>query len=71
MSIRDLSYCCVRMIGEQNSTDSDRLKGKTKEVAGRVQKRAGMATGDAGMEARSEAREQEGKAQDLFSISSI
>lgn len=39
------------------------VKGKLKEVGGEAQERTGRATGDADMEARGHAKEQEGKVQ--------
>lgn len=49
-----------------NTGDQDKLEGKVKEVSGRVQQAAGDLTDDAGLKARGEKTEAEGKGQGIL-----
>jgi uncharacterized protein YjbJ (UPF0337 family) len=46
--------------------DEDRIKGKTKDVAGRVQRQVGEWTGDKENEAEGALKQAEGKVQNAF-----
>lgn len=46
--------------------DKDRVKGKAKDVAGRVQRQAGEWTGDNESQAKGAARQVEGKVQNAW-----
>jgi uncharacterized protein YjbJ (UPF0337 family) len=46
--------------------DKDRVKGKTKDIAGRVQRQAGEWTGDEEHQAKGAMKQVEGKVQNAF-----
>jgi uncharacterized protein YjbJ (UPF0337 family) len=46
--------------------DGDRVKGKAKEAAGKLEKNAGKAVGDKDIEAEGAGREMEGKVQNKW-----
>jgi uncharacterized protein YjbJ (UPF0337 family) len=54
------------LIAQEDSVDKDEIKGKAKDVAGRVERQVGEWTGDKDAQAEGTAKQAEGKVQNAW-----